>query len=112
MKIWFKYAKINQSHNNSHGILMCLHKTPGWLSLTNAKGLRANTCNAVSSSHLALAKLLLALSICKASPALFYNTQMVVIIIIIITIIIIIIFIEKERVEYFFHERYNRQSMT
>ena len=84
MKIWFKYTKINQSHNNSHGILMCLLKTPGWLSLTNAEGLRANTCSAVSPLLLALAKLLLASSICKASATLFYNTQIIIIIIIII----------------------------
>ena len=76
MKNWFNSAKINQSDNNSHGILlMCLVKTPGWLSLTNAEGLRANTCNAVSPLLFALANLQLFSSIFKASPALFYNTQ-------------------------------------
>ena len=55
---------------------MCLLKIPGWLPLANAKGLRANTCKAVSPlSFLEVAKLGLACSISKASPALFYTKK-------------------------------------
>ena len=53
--------------------MKCLLNNPGRLPLTNAEGLRANTCNVVSwSSSLAVAKLGLASSISKAIPALFF----------------------------------------
>ena len=58
---------------NSHRILRCLLNNPSRLSLTNAEGLQANTCNAVSSSLFSVvAKLGLALSIFKATSALFF----------------------------------------
>ena len=52
------------NNNNSHDRF----------SLTNAEGLRDNTCNAVSPSvTLAVAKLRLVSSIFEATPALFYT---------------------------------------
>ena len=55
--------RISNNNNNSHGRV----------SLTNAEGLRANTCNVVSpTSFLAVTKSGLAFSISKATPALFY----------------------------------------
>ena len=65
----------NFSQNNSHDKKNLKNKNShGRISLINAEGSWANTCNAVSPSEFpAAAKLELSSSICNATPALFYT---------------------------------------